>query len=203
MGISLWKTGKHARARGFHTLATVRAPVRGAFRACDARIRRSDIEAVAQQARIGSLLLGILGVALHNDSLIWNSTRSKASRNHATGCGRGANHIELEAGRRIWLVSPAYAYALVGAVPDGSLAGGSVAKARRAVGHIDDLRRCVTELPRYFGAVAGEYAEVIRDHLPEIIAITAGFIMAESRSALLAATPTGARQPEIGREETK
>ncbi len=108
--------------------------------------------------------------------------------------GGGADNIQLEAGRRIWLLSPAYAQALAGTVPDGSLTGGSYAQARRAVGHIDDLLRSVTDSPQHFGAVAGEYADVIKDHLPEIIAITAGFIAAEALSAFLAATPTGVGQ---------
>ena len=68
------------------------------------------------------------------------------------------------------------------------------AKARRALGHIDDLVQSVTESPRYFGTVAGEYADAIKEHLPEIIGITAGFILAESASAFLAATPTGVGQ---------
>ncbi len=108
--------------------------------------------------------------------------------------GGGANNIRLEAGRRIWLVSPAHARALEGKVPDGSLTGGLHARARRALGHIDDLVQSVTDLPRYFGSVAGEYADAIKEHLPEIIGITAGFILAESASAFLAATPTGAGQ---------
>jgi hypothetical protein len=43
----------------------------------------------------------------------------------------GANNVQLEAGRRIWLVSPAYARALEGVVPDGSLTNGAVAKVKR------------------------------------------------------------------------
>ena len=108
--------------------------------------------------------------------------------------GGGANNIQLEAGRRIWLVSPTHARALEGQVPDGSLTGGLYAKGQRALGHIDDLVQSVTDSPQYFGAVAGEYADAIRDHLPEIIGITAGFIVAESLSAFLAATPTGVGQ---------
>lgn len=108
--------------------------------------------------------------------------------------GGGANNIQLEAGRRIWLVSPTHARALSGEVPDGSLTGGLYAKSQRALGHIDDIVQSVTESPQYFGAVAGEYAEAIEDHLPEIIGITAGFILAESLSAFLAATPTGVGQ---------
>ena len=108
--------------------------------------------------------------------------------------GGGANNIQLEAGRRIWLVSPAYARSLEGMVPDGSLTNGGYAKAKRAVGHIDDLLQSVTDAPRYFGAVAGEYADAIQAHLPEILGITAGFILAESASAFLAATPTGVGQ---------
>jgi hypothetical protein len=108
--------------------------------------------------------------------------------------GGSANNIQLEAGRRIWLVSPAHARALEGKVPDGSLTGGLYAKGKRAVAHIDDLVQSVTDSPRHFGAVAGEYAEAIKEHLPEIIGITAGFILAESASAFLAATPTGVGQ---------
>ncbi|MCG8418946.1 MAG: hypothetical protein MJE77_13495 [Proteobacteria bacterium] len=108
--------------------------------------------------------------------------------------GGGANNIQLEAGRRIWLVSPAYARSLEGMVPDGSLTNGGYAKVKRVLGHIDDLVQSVTDSPQYFGEVAGEYAEAIKDHLPEIIGITAGFILAESASAFLAATPTGVGQ---------
>lgn len=108
--------------------------------------------------------------------------------------GGGANNIQLEAGRRIWLVSPAHARALEGKVPDGSLTGGLYAKTQRGFGHIEDLVQSVTDSPQSFGAVAGEYADAIKDHLPEIIGITAGFILAESASAFLAATPTGVGQ---------
>jgi hypothetical protein len=108
--------------------------------------------------------------------------------------GGGADNIRLEAGRRIWLVSPAYAHALEGQVPDGSLTNGLYGRAKRVLGHIDDIVQSVTDSPRHFGAVAGEYAEAIKDHLPEIIGITAGFILAESASAFLAATPTGVGQ---------
>ncbi|GAB4518569.1 MAG: hypothetical protein Tsb0020_37150 [Haliangiales bacterium] len=108
--------------------------------------------------------------------------------------GGGSDNIQLEAGRRIWLVSPTYARALAGTVPDGSLTGGGYARAKASLAHIDDLLASVTESPAHFDAVAGEYAEAIRDHLPEIIAITAGFIAAESASAFLAATPTGVGQ---------
>jgi hypothetical protein len=108
--------------------------------------------------------------------------------------GDGANNIQLEAGRRIWLVSPEYARALEGAVPDGSLTGGLHAKAQRVRGHIKDILESVTESRHHFGSVAGEYADAIREHLPAIVGITAGFIVAESMSALLAATPTGVGQ---------
>jgi hypothetical protein len=108
--------------------------------------------------------------------------------------GSGANNIHLVAGHRIWLVSPAYARALENVVPAGSLTGGAVAKAKRLVGHIEDLVKSVTESPNHFGEVAGEYAQAIRDHMAEIIGIMAGFIMAEAASAFLAATPTGVGQ---------
>jgi hypothetical protein len=108
--------------------------------------------------------------------------------------GGGNNNVQLVAGHRIWLVSPAYAKALEAVVPSGSLTGGAVAKVKRFVGHLEDILHSVTRSPQHFGEVAGEYAQAIRDHLPEIVGIVAGFIMAEATSAFLAATPTGVGQ---------
>jgi hypothetical protein len=108
--------------------------------------------------------------------------------------GSGSDNVQLVAGHRIWLVSPAYAKALEAVVPSGSLTGGAVAKGKRFVGHLEDILHSVTRSPQYFGEVAGEYAQAIRDHMPEIIGIVAGFIMAEATSAFLAATPTGVGQ---------
>jgi hypothetical protein len=108
--------------------------------------------------------------------------------------GGGANNVQLVAGHRIWLVSPGYATALKSVVPSGSLTGGAVAKARRAYGHLDDVLESITGSGQYLGAVAGEYAQAIRDNLPEIIGIVAGFVTLEMASMLLAATPTGVGQ---------
>jgi hypothetical protein len=108
--------------------------------------------------------------------------------------GGGSNNVQLVAGHRIWLVSPAYAKALEAVVPSGSLTGGAVAKVKRFVGHLEDILASVTRSPQYFGEVAGEYAQAIRDHLPEIVGIVAGFLMAEAASAFLAGTPTGVGQ---------
>lgn len=108
--------------------------------------------------------------------------------------GGGSNNVQLLAGHRIWLVSSAYAKALESVVPSGSLTGGAVAKIKRFVGHLEDILRSVTESRHHFGEVAGEYAQAIRDHLPEIAGIVAAFIMAEATSAFLAATPTGVGQ---------
>jgi hypothetical protein len=108
--------------------------------------------------------------------------------------GGGSNNVQLVAGHRIWLISPGYAKALESVVPSGSLTGGAVAKVKRFVGHLEDILRSVTESRHHFGEVAGEYAQAIRDHLPEIAGIVAGFIMAEATSAFLAATPTGVGQ---------
>lgn len=108
--------------------------------------------------------------------------------------GGGANNIQLVAGHLIWLLSPGYAKQLAGVIPSGSLTGGLWAKAKRGLRHIEDILQSVTGAPRHFGAVAGEYAALIKDHLPEIIGITAGFIAAEAASAFLAATPTGVGQ---------
>jgi hypothetical protein len=79
-------------------------------------------------------------------------------------------------------------------VPSGSLTGGAVAKVKRFVGHLEDILHSVTRSPQHFGEVAGEYAQAIRDHMPEIVGIVAGFLMAEATSAFLAATPTGVGQ---------
>ena len=108
--------------------------------------------------------------------------------------GGGSNNVQLLAGELIWLVSAPYAKSLQSAVPSGSLTGGAVAKVKRFVGHIEDILRSVTESRHHFGEVAGEYAQAIRDHLPEITGIVAAFIMAEATSAFLAATPTGVGQ---------
>jgi Domain of unknown function (DUF4157) len=108
--------------------------------------------------------------------------------------GGGSNNVQTIAGHRIWLISAAYAKALESVVPSGSLTGGAVAKVKRFVGHIEDILRSVSESRHHCGEVAGEYAQAIRDHLPEIAGIVAAFIMAEATSALLAATPTGVGQ---------
>jgi hypothetical protein len=108
--------------------------------------------------------------------------------------GGGSDNVQLIAGHRIWLVSPAYAKALESVVPSGSLTGGAVAKVKRFAGHLEDILHSVTRSPQHFGEVAGEYAQAIRDHMPEIVGIVAGFLMAEATSAFLAATPTGVGQ---------
>jgi hypothetical protein len=105
--------------------------------------------------------------------------------------GGGANNVQLEAGRRIWLVSPAYARALESVVPDGSLTNGAVAKVKRFAGHVEDLIASVTQFPRHIPEVAGEYGQAIHDHAAQIIGILAGFLMAEAASMALAATPGG------------
>jgi hypothetical protein len=108
--------------------------------------------------------------------------------------GGGSNNIQLVAGHRIWLVSSAYARSLQGTLPSGSLTGGAMATATRFGAHLQDILKSVTDSPSHFGEVAGEYADAIMAHLPEIIGITAGFILAEAASAFLAATPTGVGQ---------
>jgi hypothetical protein len=108
--------------------------------------------------------------------------------------GGGNNNVQLVAGHRIWLVSPAYASTLESVIPSGSLTGGAVAKLKRFAGHLMDILESVTGSPAYFAEVAGEYAQAIRDHLAEIIGIIAAFVAAEALSAFLAATPTGVGQ---------
>jgi hypothetical protein len=108
--------------------------------------------------------------------------------------GGGGNNIKLYAGHRIWLVSPEYAKALESVVPSGSLTGGAVAKVKRFAGHLQDILQSVTESRHHFGEVAGEFAQAIRDHLPVIVGITAGFLTLEAGSMFLAAAPTGVIQ---------
>jgi hypothetical protein len=108
--------------------------------------------------------------------------------------GGGANHIQLYAGHRIWLVSAEFAKSLEGVVPSGSFTGGAVAKAKRFAGHVQDILHSVTESRRYLGEVAGDYAQAIREHENAIIGIVAGFLAAEALSALLAAVPIGVTQ---------
>jgi hypothetical protein len=108
--------------------------------------------------------------------------------------GGGSNNIKLFKGHRIWLVSPEYAKALESVVPSGSLTGGAVAQVKRFAGHFQDILQSVTESRNHFGEVAGEFAQAIRDHLPAIVGITAGFLAAEAGSMFLAATPIGVGQ---------
>jgi hypothetical protein len=108
--------------------------------------------------------------------------------------GGGGNNVELVAGHRIWLVSPEYAKTLESIVPDGSLTGGAVAKAKRFAGHLQDIVRSVTESRHHVEEVAGDYAQAIREHETAIVGMVAGFLMAEAASALLAIVPTGVTQ---------
>jgi hypothetical protein len=108
--------------------------------------------------------------------------------------GGGSNNIKLYKNHRIWLVSPEYAKAVEGVVPSGSLTGGAVAKVKRFAGHLQDIVQSVTESRHHFGEVAGEFAQAIRDHLPAIVGITAGFLILEAGSMFLATTPTGVGQ---------
>lgn len=108
--------------------------------------------------------------------------------------GRGSNNIQLVKGHRIWLVSAGYAKALESVVPSGSLTGGAVAKVRRFAGHVQDILQSVTESRHHFEGVAGDFAQAIREHLPAVVGITAGFLVAEAGSMFLAAVPTGVSQ---------
>ncbi len=108
--------------------------------------------------------------------------------------GGGGNNVQLEAGRRIWLVSPSYAAALEAVVPDGSLTNGAYAKVKRFMGHLEDILASVTRSPGYLDEVAGEYAQAIRDHALEIVGMVSAILAAEVFSGLLAAAPTGVSQ---------
>lgn len=108
--------------------------------------------------------------------------------------GGGSNNVQLVAGERIWLPSPAHARALEDTVPDGSLTNGTYGQVKQVLAHIEDILESVSRAPGVAPEVAGEYLEVIRTHLPEIVAIVGLFIAAESASTLLAVSPTGVGQ---------
>jgi len=110
------------------------------------------------------------------------------------GVQRLNGDVRLVEGHRIWLVSVAFARKLQQVVPGGSITGGALARARQAEQPLEDIIASVRESPQYFGSVAGEVADAIRQHLPEIIGIVLAFILAEALSAFLAATPTGVGQ---------
>lgn len=110
------------------------------------------------------------------------------------GVQRLNGDVRLVEGHRIWLVSVAFAKKLQKVVPGGSITGGALARARQAEQSLEDIIASVRESPQYFGSVAGEVADAIRQHLPEIIGIVLAFILAEALSAFLAATPTGVGQ---------
>ena len=110
------------------------------------------------------------------------------------GVQRLNGDVRLVEGHRIWLVSVAFAKKLQQVVPSGSITGGMLARARQAGPSLEDIIASVRESPQYFGSVAGEVADAIQQHLPEIIGIVLAFILAEALSAFLAATPTGVGQ---------
>jgi hypothetical protein len=103
--------------------------------------------------------------------------------------GGGASNVQLLAGHRIWLVSPAFARTLEDIVPSGSLIGGADDKARRFLRRIEDILASTAESRHHLGEVGEEYLQAIRDHLAEIIGIIAGFLAAEAISFVFAATP--------------
>ncbi|MFY0580520.1 hypothetical protein ACN28S_45375 [Cystobacter fuscus] len=110
------------------------------------------------------------------------------------GIRRIGDDVQLVAGHRIWLVSMAFANQLQKIVPSGSITGGAFASAKKVAQHLEDIIASVRMSPRYFEAVAGEYAKALREHLGEIVGIVAAFIAAEALSAFLATTPTGVGQ---------
>jgi hypothetical protein len=117
--------------------------------------------------------------------------------NQATGRGgvqRLHGDVRLVAGHRIWLVSTAFARRLQGVVESGSITGGAVARVREARQPLEDILASVTSSPDHLSSVAGEYAEAIQQHLPEIMGIVLAFLGAEALSVFLAATPTGVGQ---------
>lgn len=116
----------------------------------------------------------------------------QAGRNGVYRGGDGSVH--LMRGKRIWLVSPAFANTLQGKVASGSITGGLVAQAKEASRHLQDVLAAVNEFPTHFGEVAGEYAAAIWEHRAQILSVLALFVTGEAASALLASSPTGVGQ---------
>ncbi|MBN8228725.1 AHH domain-containing protein [Corallococcus macrosporus] len=110
------------------------------------------------------------------------------------GVQRVDGDVRLVAGERIWLVSIAFANQLQGIVSSGSITHEALTRARRAAQHLDDVITSVNQADQFFGEVAGQYGQAIRDNWLEIAAMVVGFIAAEAFSAFLAATPTGVGQ---------
>jgi hypothetical protein len=110
------------------------------------------------------------------------------------GVQRNQGDVRLVAGHRIWLVSVAFAKRLQGVVDSGSITGGALVRARQVGQPLEDVLASVAASPEHLESVAGEYAEAIRQHLPEIVGIVAAFLAAEALSVFLAATPTGVGQ---------
>ncbi|WP_208752270.1 AHH domain-containing protein [Corallococcus carmarthensis] len=110
------------------------------------------------------------------------------------GVQRIDGDVRLVAGERIWLVSIAFANQLQGIVSSGSITHEAMAKARRAALHLEDVISSVKQADLYFGEVAGQYGQAIKEHWLEISAMVVGFIAAEALSTFLAATPTGVGQ---------
>jgi hypothetical protein len=115
----------------------------------------------------------------------------KCGRN---GVRRGKTGVELIAGKRIWIVSTAYANRLQGEVASGSITGSALTRACGSAIPLRDLLFSISHSWSFFGEIAGEYRDAIVEHWPEITVLVAGFIAAEMLSTVLALTPTGISQ---------
>lgn len=116
------------------------------------------------------------------------------SRQAGLGGAVKEGSVKLRKNEFVWLPSPAFANSLAGKVPSGSITGGAVTQARVVGRRLDDVLASMSQAPQHLPKVGAEYAGAIREHLPQIIGVTAAFMAAEGLSALLAATPTGIGQ---------
>ncbi|ADO73850.1 uncharacterized protein STAUR_6093 [Stigmatella aurantiaca DW4/3-1] len=115
--------------------------------------------------------------------------------------GDTRSNIKFIKGKRIWLVSPAFAKTLEGIVPSGSLTDGMAADFKELAAAIEkgiervlqavvDVLQSINDSPKYVAKILREDAEVIRENLGQILGVIALFLLAEGVSAILAGTPT-------------
>lgn len=103
--------------------------------------------------------------------------------------GAGPN-MQLVAGQRIWLVSPAYAAKLEGFVPSGSYTGGRFAEATVAYANYKSRVDDILGSMQVSKDVAGEYWEFLNENKVEIAALFGAILLADAWSWALAASPT-------------
>jgi hypothetical protein len=113
----------------------------------------------------------------------------------------GGGSLKLIKGKRIWLVSPAFAKTLTGIVPAGSWTGGMAVDFKKLASAVDrgikqvaqpvtDVLQSIQDTPRYVDEILREDVVIIRENLIQILGVIAMFLLAEEVSVMLASAPT-------------